>query len=110
MKALMAKTWSGALKIIENIPSADVVERSKCKECEELCKECAVESAAEYRIAHHIAQIIENEQGMRVILQNNERKSGKWIELRCSECGQVDYSKPNYCPNCGADMRGESDE
>lgn len=42
--------------------------------------------------------------------EQKEQKKGEWIELRCSECGQVDYSKPNYCPNCGADMRGESDE
>ena len=34
---------------------------------------------------------------------------------KCSECGCVfedEYEKPtyNYCPNCGADMRGEQDE
>ncbi len=33
---------------------------------------------------------------------------------KCSECGCVfedEYEKPtyNYCPNCGADMRGEQD-
>ena len=41
-----------------------------------------------------------------------ERPKGKWIDcnwsIRCSEC---DYSMPwavrNFCPNCGADMRGE---
>lgn len=32
---------------------------------------------------------------------------------KCSECGCVfedEYEKPtyNYCPNCGADMRGEN--
>lgn len=36
-----------------------------------------------------------------------ERNKGRWIDLRCSECGQVDMSKPNFCPNCGADMREE---
>lgn len=47
-----------------------------------------------------------------------ERKKGKWEiyvismldgeDCRCSECGKtgcVPYW--NYCPNCGADMRGE---
>lgn len=34
-----------------------------------------------------------------------ERKKGKWVDLKCDQCGQVDMSKPNYCPNCGADMR-----
>ena len=31
--------------------------------------------------------------------------------IECSECGEVYDSLPsyNYCPNCGADMRGEQD-
>lgn len=45
---------------------------------------------------------------------------GEWIwddkavfeRCRCSKCGyyrQLQYPEPeNYCPNCGADMRGES--
>lgn len=49
-----------------------------------------------------------------------ERKTGQWEiyvispfdgeDCRCSECGQcgcVPYW--NFCPNCGADMRGEQD-
>ena len=45
---------------------------------------------------------------------------GQWIGQRCSVCNEsyMDYAdadsypaigepKPNYCPNCGADMRGE---
>ena len=50
-----------------------------------------------------------------------ERKRGKWIhrwsgcgsvwlEQRCSECGLTLEEEPidyNYCPKCGADMRGE---
>ena len=47
-----------------------------------------------------------------------ERKKGKWIPFdypwyRCSECGAVRENKSfleNYCPNCGADMRGEGNE
>ena len=30
---------------------------------------------------------------------------GEWIDdMKCSECGQVDWSKPNYCSNCGTKM------
>ena len=46
-------------------------------------------------------------------------KRGKWIEntrhesIRCNLCGhyfnRALYPK-NYCPNCGADMRGEPDD
>ena len=55
-----------------------------------------------------------------------ERKTGKWIKLdahahladhKCSACGQECYvptcmGDPMYdfCPNCGADMRGEQDD
>ena len=58
-----------------------------------------------------------------------ERKTGKWIDdgtelgCQCPECGKTldDYlngnlesitlrEMPNYCPNCGADMRGDSND
>ena len=57
-----------------------------------------------------------------------ERKTGKWIGadsqcgIGCPFCGtpvddfcsSIDYIdlnyEPNFCPNCGADMRGEQNE
>lgn len=54
-----------------------------------------------------------------------ERKKGRWIEVddpdnrisgRCSICGweallyETDVVGMDFCPNCGADMRGEQDE
>ena len=54
-----------------------------------------------------------------------ERIKGRWISadaifggepFYCSECGEntrdTVMGKPrwNFCPNCGADMRGEQDE
>lgn len=49
-----------------------------------------------------------------------ERKNGEWIKMSdadgtywcCSECGEELYrlcDKTNFCPNCGADMRGEEE-
>lgn len=42
-----------------------------------------------------------------------ERKKGHWIDTdnyyqrwKCSECGcHTRDAEPNYCPNCGTDMR-----
>ena len=48
-----------------------------------------------------------------------ERTTGKWIckspmTMNCNKCRFVienwEHSKYNYCPNCGADMRGEEHE
>lgn len=47
-----------------------------------------------------------------------EVKRGEWSEklyedepvsfFICSNCGDDNYWKANFCPNCGADMREES--
>ena len=50
-----------------------------------------------------------------------ERKKGKWINekwtdddqligVTCSNCHVVESRFYTYCPNCGADMKGEQDE
>ena len=43
-----------------------------------------------------------------------ERKKGEWIDLwdryRCSVCNMEHNYEENFCPNCGADMRGEKNE
>jgi hypothetical protein len=40
-----------------------------------------------------------------------ERKKGRWLikgrKICCSECGRVNFCKPNFCDECGADMREE---
>ena len=40
-----------------------------------------------------------------------ERKRGEWkrnlLGCDCSVCGRTTIAMYNYCPNCGADMRGE---
>lgn len=50
-----------------------------------------------------------------------ERKKGKWIVdkdcegktryVTCNLCGhkEFNWNDPNFCPNCGADMREESE-
>lgn len=48
-----------------------------------------------------------------------ENVRGKWIDVdpygdsglafKCSECEKISIRDTNYCPNCGADMRGGSE-
>lgn len=58
-----------------------------------------------------------------VIRLSVERKHGKWVfgfdeetgeqdlyAWTCSLCGDKYPWQPNFCPNCGADMRGDSNE
>ena len=47
-------------------------------------------------------------------------KKGKWrvvskqadsfTAYRCSECNGLIYGQTDFCPRCGADMRGEANE
>jgi len=51
-----------------------------------------------------------------------KREKGKWIDetfkpwglvyhpYKCDQCGEHSEADSNFCPNCGADMRGEQDE
>lgn len=49
------------------------------------------------------------------LIEQPERKKGKWLELdfteaweyKCDQCGRLSDFEENYCPSCGADMRGE---
>lgn len=47
-------------------------------------------------------------------LAEMDRPKGEWADVsgegtayKCSECGEVMCCNDNFCPNCGADMRGE---
>ena len=46
--------------------------------------------------------------GVRTVL--SERPQGEWIETDsgtiCNRCGAESRKWANFCPNCGADMRG----
>jgi len=64
---------------------------------------------------------------LELIRNNTDRPQGEWERVsadkyvqhayhyyrcskyRCSKCGYDHIGKTNYCPNCGADMRGDND-
>lgn len=45
----------------------------------------------------------------------DEKRGGHWFDVgslscRCSECGCKNSKESNYCPECGAYMKGESND
>ena len=71
------------------------------------CEECGWNpSVSEERIAEIRADI-------RQTFRKEWRQvqHGRWIKMRgfdtyrCSKCGIESYTKHNFCPNCGTDMR-----
>lgn len=88
--------------------SASELERELCEECpiygQTGCDHC-YEDALQYVIG----------------MLEQEPKTGHWIFIgnsdvnglkicKCDACGKRTYGSHNFCPNCGADMRGEQDE
>lgn len=51
-----------------------------------------------------IADVVEVRHGEWVYHSTDENDT---IIFRCSECGRKQYGNSHYCPNCGADMRGD---
>lgn len=107
----------------------DVFERY-CKECD---KRKGIKNG-KYRIIYNVGDApcrACSVDDMKDDLENaptiEERKNvrGEWKEVaerglcdlrRCSNCGHIEpvglemiTPKPNFCPNCGADMRGEEE-
>ena len=104
------KWWSSThvLAAIEGLPSVQQERKwETCFECPlshgcPKIKGCTNEQAIEY------ASQIPSDCPLSA---QPERKKGEWSDgyrwQRCSLCKQTGKKSWNYCPNCGADMRGE---
>ena len=44
------------------------------------------------------------------IYHKNELSCVRWSKWECSACGERQEYKSNFCPNCGANMKGADDE
>ena len=80
------------------------------EECGEIVCHCNVKENAEL-----IAKIMDYDVESKVCTEVVEVKHGEWkIEMEygaevyiCSECGFESANNSNFCPDCGADMRGK---
>lgn len=99
---------------IDVVVELDELHEQHCASCNafsgEDCKQCKI---------GHIVDFLENKYlGDEPTADVVEVKHGEWKQARyteanlyiCSECDAPEYKKHRYCPNCGADMRGESHE
>ena len=104
--------WAGkaAIDAIKNLPSAEPDFNEWCTDCKEYDQErhCCPRYN---RVIREALDAVE------------KPKTGKWIHdepkdaieaiflarPKCSECGFEIAYETHFCPNCGADMRGEDD-
>ena len=106
--------WSedkeACLDCLNNMPSAET------PTFDEWCTDCKEYDSEKHRCPRYNRVIAE------AVKEARENVRGEWIELykdnyKCSVCGSwwtTTKGTPqdngiDYCPNCGADMRGEED-
>ena len=102
-----AKNKDDTLHRIQSLPSADVVSREFYEDA----------------VKANIKIVIENRE-LKEQIESADRPSGEWLPSNipnekwvCSECGgacwyyehTMELGKSNYCPNCGARMKGGND-
>ena len=80
--------------------------------CDAISREAVLNIFVPYRLAE--SKIAEEVKSLPSVTPS--RPCGRWaksfndtegeVRFYCSECGMWEYFETDYCPNCGADMRG----
>ena len=98
-KAISENGYSHYYEIFAIIDNAPTV--NDCPNCEYKLESDYIRSSSSYK------ELID----LRKFKEENTRPHGKWIEdsgnIACSHCHTIWlYRRTDFCPNCGADMRG----
>lgn len=88
-------------QIIDNAPTVEpCYQTTSCLDCKMYDKE-----------KHNCPRFCEV---IREIAKENQRPQGEWVKIgelglayKCNKCEEVSVIPENFCPNCGADMRGK---
>lgn len=103
--------------LIDRRAVIDAIKNQTCLTYEEIFNRCLVSITDENGWLGGIKDAIEAVIGLPSV--QPERKKGKWIDKSggiegawnyCSVCGEQAIDLYDFCPNCGADMRGEEHE
>ena len=95
--------------------------RNKYKEAQVMSKDIIYREDAIKVVSHIAMECIDKKTRIELInaIPSADRLQGKWIDIsewyaprqKCSICETVvDGYGSNYCPNCGAKMKGADDE
>ena len=103
---------------IEQALLLEVIDKFLPTECDDaISREMALDGIdAMYNNSWDIKNFRENVILLLNKLPSVQPKHGHWIKsdvyeniYNCSKCGSAGYDTFNYCPNCSADMRGNTD-
>ena len=98
---------------IRNLPSVQP---------EQDCEKCVFKPFKQFQLEPQCDECEYREEARQTIAKY-QRKKGKWVKadetpyirkhyhtVCCSECHRQGSERWNYCPNCGADLRGGQDD
>jgi len=82
-----------------------------------ISREMALKESHKIVIEGEVFDVVQVETLLGLPSAQLEQNKGRWINIptkawftelfQCSECGEKYVYQHNFCPNCGADMRGE---